>query len=114
MEAGLAFAVDFSKPDFIGKEALEGIRDNGIERKLCAITLQAGHHLFGGESVYYRGTLIDRIRSTAYGHSINADVGLVYLPLEQCQPDTALEVEVLGERLPARVAKLPLVTPAER
>jgi glycine cleavage system aminomethyltransferase T len=38
-------------------------------------------------------------------------VGRVYLPPERANAVTALEVAILGERIPAQVAALPLVDP---
>ena len=111
LEAGLGFAVDFDKGDFIGREALLQLRANGLKTRLCALTMDARHGLFGGESVYHNGTVVDRVRSAAFGHTIGKDIALLYLPLELARPGTALEVEVLGERLAAEVAALPLVDP---
>jgi dimethylglycine dehydrogenase len=76
-----------------------------------ALTMDAGGNLYGGESVYANGSVIDRIRSGSYGYTIGKDIGLVYLPLELAKAGVELEVQVLGERVKARVAKLPLVDP---
>ena len=73
--------------------------------------MDAGGNLYGGESVYANGSVIDRIRSGSYGYTISKDIGLVYLPLELAKAGVELEVQVLGERVKARVAKLPLVDP---
>ena len=42
--------------------------------------MDAGGNLYGGESVYADGKVIDRIRSGSYGYTIGRDIGLVYLP----------------------------------
>jgi 4-methylaminobutanoate oxidase (formaldehyde-forming) len=113
LEAGLAFTVDFNKADFIGRKALLKLRKAGLQTRLSALVLNAGHGLYGGESVYHGGEkLADRIRSAAFGHTIGKDIGLIYLPLDLAQPGTALEVEIFGRRIEARVAALPLVDPA--
>jgi glycine cleavage system T protein len=110
-EAGLGFCVDLDKGDFIGRDALVKIREQGVRRKLCAITMDAGCNLYGGESVYLQGRIIDRVRSGAYGYSIGKDIGLLYLPIEHATEGRELQVEVFGERLPAQVAMTPLVDP---
>jgi glycine cleavage system aminomethyltransferase T/glycine/D-amino acid oxidase-like deaminating enzyme len=114
LEAGLKTFVRLDKGDFIGREALRKRNADGLRRKLCALTLEARRNLFGGESVYANGLLVDRIRSAGHGCCIGKDIGLIYLPLELAKPGTAVEVEVLGERLPAEVAELPLVKPGVR
>ena len=109
LSAGLSAFVDLSKPDFIGKSALEKIRKKGLETRLVALTMDAGGNLYGGESVYASGRVIDRIRSGNYGYTIGQDIGLVYLPLDLAVPGVELEVQVMGERVAATVADLPLV-----
>ena len=111
LEAGLGLFVAKDKPDFIGKKALESIQKKGLASKLAALTMDAGGNLYGGESVYSDGKVIDRIRSGNYGYTIGRDVGLVYLPLELAEEGRELEVQVMGERVKARVADLPLVDP---
>ena len=76
-----------------------------------ALIMDAGGNLYGGESVYANGSVIDRIRSGSYGYTIGKDIGLVYLPLELARAGTELEVQVMGERVKASVAKLPLLDP---
>jgi 4-methylaminobutanoate oxidase (formaldehyde-forming) len=111
LEAGLGMFVRMSKPDFIGRQALEKIQKQGLSSKLVALTMDAGGNLYGGESVYAGGKVVDRIRSGSYGYAIGKDIGLVYLPLELARAGVELEVQVMGERVKARVAKLPLVDP---
>jgi len=110
-EAGLGFCVNLDKGDFIGRDALVKIKEQGIQRKLCAITMDANCNLYGGESVYSHGRIIDRIRSGAYGYSIGKDIGLLYLPMELAKEGLELHVAIFGERLPAQVAMTPLVDP---
>jgi len=111
LAAGLGGFVDLSKPDFIGKEALEIIQKQGPGARLVALTMDAGGNLYGGESIYANGRVVDRIRSGNYGYTVGQDVGLVYLPLELAGAGTELEVQVMGERVAATVADLPLVDP---
>jgi glycine cleavage system aminomethyltransferase T len=111
LEAGLGFCVRLNKPDFIGREALLAIKQKGLRTRMCALTMQAGGNLYGGESIYTGNRLVDRIRTAAYGHTIGKDIGLVYLPPDLAKAGTTLEVEVLGERITAQVAELPLVDP---
>jgi glycine cleavage system aminomethyltransferase T/glycine/D-amino acid oxidase-like deaminating enzyme len=111
LQAGLGMFVRMSKPEFIGKEALENIQKQGLGSRLVALTMEAGGNLYGGESVYAGGKVIDRIRSGSYGYSIAKDIGLVYLPLELVEAGADFEVQVMGERVRAGVADIPLVDP---
>ena len=111
LKAGLGKFVHMRKFDFIGKEALEKIQKQGMGSTLVALTMEAGGNLYGGESVYADGKVIDRIRSGSYGYTIGKDIGLVYLPLELANDGRELEVQVMAQRVKAKVAKLPLVDP---
>jgi glycine cleavage system aminomethyltransferase T len=73
--------------------------------------MDAGGNLCGGESIYAGNRLVDRIRTAAYGHTIGKDIGLAYLPWEFAKARTMLDVEILGDRVKAEVAELPLVDP---
>jgi dimethylglycine dehydrogenase len=103
--------VRLKKPDFIGNEGLLAIKRKGLRTRMCALTMDAGGNLYGGESVYAGGRMVDRIRTGSYGHTIGKAIGLVYLPPELAKAGIALEVEILGERVKALVAGLPLVDP---
>jgi len=112
LEAGLGFCVSLDKGDFIGRKALLKKKADGLKTKLCAITMDANHHLFGGESVYLNGELVDRIRSSAHGYTIGKDVGMIYLPLDLAVPGTKVDVSVMGKTVEAVVAAMPLVKSA--
>jgi glycine cleavage system T protein len=111
LEAGLGFCVDFNKDNFIGKDALLKIKANGLKTKLCGLALDADYCLFGGESVYKNGKIINRIRSASHGYSVNTDIALVYLPNDMSEPGTKLEVEVMGKFVKAKVISMPMVDP---
>jgi 4-methylaminobutanoate oxidase (formaldehyde-forming) len=112
LQAGLGRFVDFDKTDFIGRPALIKIKEQALNSRVMALTMDAGGNLYGGESVRKNGRVVGRIRSGNYGYSIGKDIGLVYLPLDLATAGTELEVEVLGEYVQARVAETPLVDPA--
>jgi 4-methylaminobutanoate oxidase (formaldehyde-forming) len=99
------------KEDFIGRRALSKIKEQGLNTRLMALTMDAGGNLYGGESVRADGEMIGRIRSGNYGYTLGKDIGLVYLPLELAAAGTEVDVEVLGENIKARVAETPLVDP---
>jgi dimethylglycine dehydrogenase len=104
--------VRLKKPDFIGKEGLLAIKRKGLRTRMCALTMDAGGNLYGGGgAVHAGGRMVDRIRTGSYGHTIGKDIGLVCLPPELAKAGSALEVEIVGERVKAQVADLPLVDP---
>jgi 4-methylaminobutanoate oxidase (formaldehyde-forming) len=113
-EAGLGFTVDFENGgDFIGREALQKIKAEGVLNKLCTIVIggQDWLPLYGAEAVVSEGRVITRLRSSGYGHTVKKNIGLAYLPLELAKEGTALEIEIFGEMMPAQVAPRILYDP---
>jgi glycine cleavage system T protein len=110
-EAGLGFCVRLDKGDFIGRQALLEIKEQGLGVRLCALTMAADCVLYGGEAVYAAGRLVDRVRSGGFGYSVGRNIALVYLPLELAVPGVEVEVEVFGDRIRAQVAAIPLFDP---
>jgi glycine cleavage system aminomethyltransferase T len=112
-EAGLGFTVDLYGADFIGRDALKKIKNDGIQNKLCTITIgnEDWLPLYGAEAVIADGKVISRLRSSGYGHTVRKNIGLAYLPLEMTKAGTALEIEIFGELVPAQVAPRTLYDP---
>ena len=118
-EAGLAFAVDFDKPNgFIGKEALSGQRGQPRRRRLVQIVVEDGEAVaWGGELVLRDGLPVGHLRSAAHGYALGGPVGLAMI-----QSDTAIdarfladgvwEVDIAGARHPARASLKPAYDPA--
>ncbi|HUZ83808.1 MAG TPA: aminomethyltransferase family protein, partial [Gaiellales bacterium] len=104
-EAGLGFCVALDKGDFIGREALADSSAQTPGRRLRTLLVGDGRQLplYGGEAVRLDGVAAARVRSSAYGFTVAATIAFAYLPAAVAH-GTALEVEVLGRPVAARVA----------
>ena len=106
-EAGLDHCVKMNqKGDFIGKNALAALQDQGIKQQLYTLTIGEEEYLtlYGGEAVTLNGKTISRLRSTGYGHTIKKNIGFAYLPKGFDENETGLMVEVFGEMIGAKIA----------
>ena len=103
-EAGVGFCVAEGK-DFVGAEALAAARRDGPRRRLRTLVVGDGDflQLYGGEAVRVDGEIAGRVRSTAFGFTVGAQVALASLP-PALEEGTEVAVEVLGEPVAARVA----------
>ncbi len=63
--------------------------------------MREGTDLFSGD------TAIGRITSGGFGPSVGAPVAMGYVPAALALPDTRLDGEVRGKRLPVTVSPLP-------
>jgi glycine cleavage system aminomethyltransferase T/glycine/D-amino acid oxidase-like deaminating enzyme len=104
-EAGLGFAVNPKKGDFIGREALMRRREEGPRRRLVTVTLDdPSRVVMGSEPVYSDGKAVGFVTSAAYGYSVGRGVTYAWVPPALAASGTALEIEYFGERLAATVA----------
>ena len=63
-------------------------------------------------AIVYRGTEeVGLITSGGYGYRLNRSIALAYVRTDLSAPSTQLEVEILGERCRAVVAREPLYDP---
>ncbi|MEM2002256.1 MAG: glycine cleavage T C-terminal barrel domain-containing protein, partial [Candidatus Methanomethylicaceae archaeon] len=79
-EAGLDFAVKLQKEDFIGKAALERLKDN-ISRKRMGIKMTGKGIPREGYKVYSDGKEVGFVTSGTYSPTINCGIAMAYLPV---------------------------------
>jgi len=106
-EARLGFTVKLTKPDFIGKSALEKQKTEGA--KLLRIGLRAtaqGVPRPGYEILKDKNT-IGKLTSATFSPTLNCGIGMGYVPREYATEGQTLEIMIRGRRLDAVVTKLP-------
>jgi 4-methylaminobutanoate oxidase (formaldehyde-forming) len=118
LEAGLSWGVSFDKPGgFIGHDALVAQREAGVVRRLVQFRLDDPEPLlYHDEPVFRDGTLVGRITSGMYGHTVGGALGMAYVG---CEPDTpraqvlegSFDVDVNGVRIPATASYRPFYDP---
>lgn len=114
LEAGLAFAVRLQKGDFLGREALLAQKQMGIRRRLCCLTLDGDTSVaIGNEPIrrHGRDEVLGWVTSGGYGYSVERSIAYGYLPVEFSDAGTELDVEIMGQRIRARVVREPLWDP---
>jgi heterotetrameric sarcosine oxidase gamma subunit len=116
-EAGLGFAVDLKKPDFIGRSAALTQKAAPLTRRLAQVLVKDPEPmLFHAEVVLRDGKPMGYVRAGSYGHTLGGAVGLAMI--EAGEPISAAwlkagrwEVEIAGTRYPAEVWLRPLYDP---
>jgi glycine cleavage system aminomethyltransferase T len=111
-EAGLGFAVRRDKGGFIGCDALAQRSAQPPRRRLpCLVIEDPARVVMGGEPVYAGGTPAGYVASAAYGYTIGASIAYAWLAADAAAEGNAMQVEYFGERVPAVVAREPLLDP---
>ena len=111
-EAGLGSA-RWKESEFIGKDAVERLRAEGIARSLCCLTLDDPRAMtLGNEPVFSNGRVVSRVTSGGIGYAVGRSIAYAYLSPDLAATGTSLEVEVFGDRVAATVVEAPLWDPA--
>ena len=112
-EAGLGFCVNLNKGKFLGQDALQQAKQEGLKRKLSTLVLDGEEYIpiYGGEAISIDGRAISRVRSGGYGYSIKRNIVFAYLPPELAAIGACFEVEVFDERIGAEVTATVLYDP---
>ncbi|MGZ8663001.1 MAG: glycine cleavage T C-terminal barrel domain-containing protein [Actinomycetota bacterium] len=111
---GLERLVEDQPQDYIGKEALERIRREGVDRKLVGIELdmqelQAELEWFW--PVHRDGRQVGRVTDAVWSPGLRKNIGYVWVPTELAEPGTELDVETPEGTVRGRTAAIPFVDP---
>jgi dimethylglycine oxidase len=108
-EAGLGFFVKLNKGEFLGRAALEKVREQGVARKLCCMTFDdPGVVVMGKEPIFDNNRLLGYVTSANYGYCVQKSIVYGYLPVEYTKEGTKVEVYYFGARHKATVSREPL------
>jgi len=108
LEAGLAFAIDWSKA-FIGREALLKQKALGVRQRLAIFVLEDPEPiLWGGELIYRNSEPVGYTTSGSYGHTLGGAIGMGYVNHSaEVTPEFIrsgrYEINVSGRRCSARI-----------
>jgi glycine cleavage system aminomethyltransferase T/glycine/D-amino acid oxidase-like deaminating enzyme len=114
-EAGLSFAVNWTKGDFVGRAALEGLKVAGgastARRRIVSLVVDAAHtNLWGNELILRNGAPVGFVTSAAFGHTIGNPVALGLVTNADGAADKAwiedgrYEIDLAGQRYAATVS----------
>jgi len=111
-EAGLGSFVPFEKGPFIGREALVAAHANGSNRRLRTVVIggPAYEPIYGGEAVRFDGEVVARLRSVAFGPTVERTIAYAYLSAALAE-GTRLEIDVFDRRITAMIAPDVVVDP---
>jgi len=116
IDAGLGFAIDLGKADFIGKSAVAARKESGPEYRLVQFLLDDPEPLlFHNEPIIRDGEYVGYLSSGNYGHHIGGAVGMGYVPCKGEKTADVLassyEIDVMGTRVKAQASLKPLYDP---
>ncbi|WP_339294122.1 glycine cleavage system aminomethyltransferase GcvT [Paenibacillus sp. FSL W7-1279] len=108
LEASLGFFVKLDSGDFIGREALQQQKQDGVPRKLVGIELIDRGIPRSHYPVYnHEGEPIGEVTSGTQSPSLKRNLGLALIETPYTSLDTEVWVEIRGKKLKAKVVKTP-------
>lgn len=109
IEAGLGWITKLSKQEFIGQQALLKIKEEGVKRKLVALT--SDHKTFPrhGYNITVDGSLIGHITSGTVSPVTEKPIALGYVGKDFADIGSKVNFLIREKEIPAEVVKLPFV-----
>lgn len=118
IEAGLGFAVDFKKDvNFNGRDILLQQKEVGVKKRLVMFALEDKEPLlYHSEPIWRNNQIVGHISSGMFGYTLGAAIGMGFITSDEVitldyVKAGAYEVEVAGERIPARASLKPFYDP---
>jgi glycine cleavage system aminomethyltransferase T len=115
---GLERLVEEQPGDYLGKDALERIRTQGVSRKVVGVEMAGEALEWELTEVWpalHDGRVVGWVTAMVWSPRLERNIGYVWVPIALAQPGTALELEPEpGTIRPARTAPLPFIDPRKR
>ncbi len=114
-EVDLGYTVELDQEaDFIGKEALKRIAEEGVSRKVVGIEL-GGDPMIGYIEDYLQvvedGSQIGQVSSVFWSPRLEKNIGYALVPIEYADVGTELTVRKATGEVPARIVRKPFIDP---
>jgi dimethylglycine dehydrogenase len=108
-ETGLDRFVDFTKADFVGRDAALAERNAGPKRRFVVMEVESKEaDVVGYESIMKDGAAVGYVTSGAYGHCVGKSLAAGYVPAALARDGERFEIDILGEIRAATVRLEPL------
>jgi glycine cleavage system aminomethyltransferase T len=112
---GLERLVEAQGAEYVGKAALERIREQGVTRKLVGIEAAGDPSFFElteKRPALAGGKRVGQITDLVWSPRLERSIGYVWVPIELTDPGNDLEIEwKSGERMAAKTAAIPFIDP---
>jgi aminomethyltransferase len=107
LEARLGWTVKFDKGNFIGRDALLKVKEQGPRRKLIGIELLERGVPRGGYAIYENDQPIGVLTSGAPGPSVHKQIGMGYVDAAHAEVGKNVQIDIRGRRTAAQIVALP-------
>lgn len=104
LEGGLERFINWDKPYFTGKAALEAEKQRGVAKRFVTLVVEAGDcDAPYMSTLWHHGEIVGETTSGGWGHRIGKSIALGMVRQDLAEAGTQLEVEIFGDRFAAGV-----------
>jgi glycine cleavage system T protein (aminomethyltransferase) len=107
LEANLGWTVKLNKDEFIGRDALLKVKEQGPKRKLIGIEMVERGVCRGGFAIYDNDLQIGTLTSGAPGPTLNKNIGMGYVETSHAVVGKTVHIDIRGKRTAAQIVALP-------
>ena len=107
LEANLGWITKLQKGDFIGRDALLKMKDEGVKRKIVGFEMREPGIARDGFDVYIDGSKAGVVTSGSPAPYLKKNIGLAFVPIEFANPGQEIKIEVRGKQLAAEIVPTP-------
>lgn len=108
LEARMGWVTKLNKGDFIGREALRQIKEQGLSRKLVAFETEGKTFPRHGYDVYKVDEKIGHVTSGSVSPMLNKGIGMAYVDINYATIGEDIDIEIRGRRAKATIVKPPI------
>lgn len=107
LEAGLEWAVDLDKDNFIGRERNLREKKEGPLRKLIGFEMLDRGIPRHGFEIEAKGRVLGHVTSGGFAPTLRKNIGMGYVATDQSYTGNEIDIVIRGQRVRARVTKMP-------
>jgi aminomethyltransferase len=107
LEAGLEWIVRLDKGEFVGREALQRQKENGVKRKLMGFEMLGRGIGRDGYEVLVDDSPAGWVTSGSPSPTLNRNIGFCYLPAEHARPGIAIQIMIRNQPVDAVTVETP-------
>ncbi len=107
VQAGLGFALSLKDRQFVGRDAIAKIRDEGPQQVRIGLQLEGRRVAREGSAVLQDEQEIGTVTSGTFSPTLERPIAMAYVPNDAAAVGTQLSVDIRGKQVEATVVALP-------
>jgi len=114
LEAGLAWAVKFEKPDFVGKHYLLKTQSEGLRQQFIGFIMKGDAAAENGDVVLVDRKIVGRVTTAGFSYALKKYVGMAWVPVDLAKEHSTIPIVHDDRTVEAEVASGPFYDPEGR